>query len=357
MQWTNPNTGSFVWSRTAKDITLTGATSNSMTNPPVQFSVHLNGSSVATFKLTAVSGEVKLRFREILEAILPRRGDTLISTSNSATYGDTVAIQATLDGSSVTTSSMRCFRGGSDELQPTVNVASYWLTWKPLKVNTWPWAKEFLSCVILSSSINVNAKVYFADGGNSVISLASFSSGTVRIGLVNCSPSVIRSSFSNREVIAYDVYSPSLITRRFILKPSDRARGREFLFMNSLGALDTVIATGDVSRETEMDVSSVSINGDETEIANSAVERFKVQTGGIRERRMIDQWQEFFRASERYVLLKGDVVRRIVVDSIEPEMTEHKLSGAAFTYHYAKAFTGRFYQENVLGAFDPSSID
>ena len=352
MQWTNPNTGSFVWSRTASDLTLGGITGSG----PVRFTVTLNGSTVASFDLIPVSGQITLRFREILEAILPRRADTLVGTNSATEYVDTVAIQAAQDSSSLTTATMRCFRGGSDELRDAISVSSHWLTWKPLQTRTWPWAKEFLSCVV-TGSVGVNAKIYFSDGSNSVISLASFSSGSARIGLVNCSPSRIISAASGRTVLAYDVYSPSLITHRFILKSNDRARGREFLFMNSLGALDTVIATGDVSRETEMAVSSISVYGDERELGNAAVEKFKVQTGGIRERRTMDQWQEFFRASERYVLLKGDVVRRIVVDSIEPEMTEHKLSGAAFTYHYAKAFTGRFYQENTLGAFDSSSID
>ena len=122
--------------------------------------------------------------------------------------------------------------------------------------------------------------------------------------------------------------------------------------MNSLGVLDTAFATGDVSRDTESEIATARISGQEVELTNDAVEHFKVNTGGLRKRRDMDQWQDFFRSSDRWVLLQGDDPRRIVIDSIESDMTEHKLSGVSFTYHYADRFSGRHYSDTTLPAFD-----
>ena len=360
MQFTNPNTGAFVWSRTAGDIVLGSISPSDAT---VTFKVKLDGTEVAAFDLTAVSGSITLKFREILEAVLPKASYSFPNTSSART--NTVQITATLNNSTESTSSMYCFRGGSDELRSAFPDTSHWMTWKPQLTRTWSWAKECLSFIKpASTSKSVKAKIYFSDNTDATVTLDSFSSvsSAVSICSIDCSPSRIKAlpSASGKTVLAYDVYvsgsNPSFLAHRFVVKPTT-LRGREFLFFNSLGALDTVFATGDVSRETDMDVSSVTIGEEEVELANGAVEKFKVHTGGIRDRRTMDQWQDFFRSTDRYVLLQGDVVRRIVVDSIEPEMTENKLSGAAITYHYAKAFTGRYYSDSAIPAFDYSNYE
>ena len=355
MNFSNPNTGAFVWSRTASDILLTGGPSS---NNPVLFTVLLNGTEVVNFELVAVSGMITLRFKEILEAVLPR--NNMLSSGRSTRYSDTVAIRASVEGDSVTTSTMVCFRGGSDEQSPAFPYTTHWLTWKPQITNTRSWAKEQLSCIVPpSTAVTVSAKVYFAYHTPVTVTVATFASqsGTT-IGTVDCSPSVIEglANVSNDAMVAYDIYTGSVKAHRFLLKPT-RLRGREFIFRNSLGVWDTVFASGDVSRETKMGLSTVTIDVEETEIANAAVERFTVQTGNLRERRMMDQWQDFFRATERYVFLQGNTPRRIVVDSIEPEMTEHALSSAAVTYHYAKAFTGRYYNDTELDAYDYTATE
>ena len=295
---------------------------------------------MATFTLTAVSGQVTIRFREILEAILPWYSGSQLDTTSTFRFHSFVKIRARQGNSTLDTSTMVCFRGGSDELCQAFPHSSHWLSWKPQVTWTWAWAKEFLSFIVpSSSSVTVSAKVHFADHTNTIVALGTYTSqDVVSIGLVN-------------------VYVGGFImAHRFILKPT-RLRGREFLFVNSLGVLDTVFSAGDVSRETDMAVSSVSVNGEEMEMDSCAVERFKVKTGCIRERRMMDQWQEFFRSTERFVFLQGDVVRRIVVDSIETQMTEHELSDASVTYHYARAFTGRYYEDTDLPVYDYSEMD
>lgn len=358
MNFVNPNSGAFVWSRNASDIIVTGA---SVLSGTVQFTVFLNGTAVSSFGLTSsLSGQVILRFREILEAILPKGEDAQFLTAGSYRYSNTVAIRAEQGDSTASTATMVCFRGGSDELRPAFPSSSHWLTWKPQITDTWPWAREILSCIVpASTTVTVQAKVYFAYHSPVTVTVKAFASqGNASIGMVDCSPTVIEglANVSNDSMIAYDVFTGTVMAHRFILRPT-RLRGREFLFRNSLGVIDTVFATGDVGRETESAVTRVRINRTDQELSNEAEDLFKVQTGHIRDRRMMLQWQEFARSTERYVRLQGDVARRISVTQIDYEMTEHQLSGATVTYHYADTFTGRYFNDTELEDYDYTSAE
>lgn len=354
----NPNSSkAYVFAEKAEDLTVTGLSTSSN----VTIAVYLNGSSVASFELTPhpVSASVVVRFREILNAILPRISNTVPSTTSS--YTNTVYVRATQSGTSVDTSTMFCFRGGFDVLETSFPHTTHWMTWKPQVTRTYKWAKEILSFIKPKlTSRTIFARIYFDDGTSNVVDLGAFSSVSTQVTIcsANCSYSRIKGYgyAANKTVLAYDVYVGDILAHRFIVEPT-RLRQREFLFVNSLGVLDTVFATGDVSRDTESEIATARIDGQDVELTNDAVEHFKVNSGGLRKRRDMDQWQDFFRSTDRWVLLQGDEPRRIVIDSIESDMTEHTLSGVSFTYHLADRFTGRYYDDSALPAFDPSDID
>lgn len=356
---TNPNSSKvYVFAEKAEDLTVTGLSTSSN----VTITVYLDGSSVASFELTPhpTAATAVIRFREILNNILPRVSETVPSTTS--TYTNPVYVRASQGGTNVDTTTMFCFRGGSDALTTGFSHTTHWLTWKPQVTRTYPWAKEVLSLIKpKSTSRTVYAKVYLSTGSSVTVTLGTFSSSSTQVAIcsVNCSLSRIQgfSGVSGKTVLGYDVYCGDILAHRFIVKPA-RLCQREFLFANSLGVLDTVFATGDVARDTEAQVSTALISGQEAELANDAIEHFKVNTGGLRKRREMDQWQDFFRSPYRWVILRDDAtVRRIVVDSIESDMTEHRLSGASFTYHYAHRFTGRYYSDSALPAFDYSNYE
>ena len=352
---TNPNSSkAYVFAENAEDLTVTGLS----TSLNVTIAVYLHGASVASFELTPnpASASVVVRFREILNAILPRITCTVPSTTSS--YFNAVYVRATQGNTYVETSTIYCFRGGFDAHETSFSNTTHWLTWKPQVTRTYPWASEVISFIKPKlTSRTIYAKIYFSNGTSSTVTLGTFSSSPTNtqetVCSVNCSYSRIKgfSSAANKTVLAYDVYGGDILAHRFIVKPT-RLRQREFLFVNSLGVLDTAFATGDVSRDTESEMATARISGQDVELTNYAVEHFKVSTGGLRKRRDMDQWQDFFRSTDRWVLLQGDDPRRIVIDSIESEMTEHKLSGVSFTYHYADRFSGRHYSDTALPAFD-----
>lgn len=356
----NPNSSkAYVFAEKAEDLTVTGLSTSSN----VTIAVYLNGSSVASFELTPhpVSASVVVRFREILNAILPRITCSVPSAKSS--YFNAVYVRATQGNAYVETSTMYCFRGGFDAMETSFPHTTHWLTWKPQCTRTYKWAKEILSFIKPKlTSRTVYAKIYYSDRTSETITLVTFTHTAldtqVTSCMVNCSYSRILGLLSTvgKTILAYDVYGGDILAHRFIVEPN-RLRQREFLFANSLGVLDTVFATGDVSRDTESEIAVARIDGQDVELTNDAVEHFKVNSGGLRKRRDMDQWQDFFRSTDRWVLLQGDELRRIVIDSIESDMTEHKLSGASFTYHYADRFTGRYYSDSALPAFDYSNYE
>lgn len=359
MQWTNPNTGDIVWSRTAKDLVLEDCYG------PIDFRIELNGAVAATFTLTAISYRITLRFRDILEAILPENGNLPASDSAVFRFSDTVEISATMyntgdSPATLSTGVMTCIRGGSDELSPEFPHDTHWLTWKPQVTDTWAWARERLACVVPArTGVTVTARIYYAFHSPETVTLASFpSQNTASVCIVDCSLSRIEalSGVTNETIVAYDIRTGTVFPHRFIVRRT-RLIGREFLFMNSFGVPDTVFATGMVSRESVSEVALIRINHEDREIANKTVERFKIQTGFIRDRRAMDQWQEFVRSKIRFVMLQGDVPRRIVVDGTEFEMTEHTLSSAVVSYHFANAFTGRYYDDTELEDYEYTAAE
>lgn len=354
MRFSISNPNGYLFSRTAPSLDLVEVGGDYL----VDFKVTVNGylDSQVEFSLRAVNGTVHLRLDEMLEVLLPRISPSIPNTTTS--YNNEVEVLATRSAAyDSALKTVWCFRGGIDGDQADRR----WLTWKPQVTRTWLWASEILSFLLPTNvSKTVYAKVYLDTGTSVRVTMGTFNASVSepRICSVNCSLSRILdfSSVSGNTVLAYDVYATDIPAHRFIVG-RERVRVREFLFENSLGVLDTVFATGDVSRETDSNVMKFCREGSQMELFNDAVERFKVNAGGIRERRMMDHWQDFFRSNDRYVLLQGGDVRRIIVDSIEPEMVEHKLSGASVTYHYADKFKGRFHADTEVSAFDYDKYD
>lgn len=326
------------------------------------FTVLLEGNVVASFKLSPVNDSFRLPLRDLLRAILPKLDPPSSGQEVSPiSVHRQVTIQMGIDGDLDAYGSVvfyACLGGEDDKVVESVTV-THWLTWKPQVTVTYPWAKEYLALLKAEGSVHnqVVAKLYWKDHGLETVQLAVLPIQNYQQVLMmdcSCERVLALSSVEDDTLMAYDVEREGFMPHRFLIGDEDR-QAREFIFRNSLGVFDTVFATGDVSRETGSEVVTVRSASDEREVNNDAVERFAAQSGTLTQTREIDQWQDFFRSSERYVLLPGDVVRRIVVDGLEQNLTEHIISGVKVTYHYADAFTGRHYDDTELDDYDYTS--
>lgn len=348
------------WSLTAKDVSLQGIDGTS-----VAFTVYMDGQAVTTFSLVPVNSTIKLSLRGILEAILPQETGINPMSSGLAERngGHTVTIAAADDLGASASMDLTCFRGGIDENAGN-GKTTQWLSWKPQASQTLRWGRELLSLLLMPgySSSKVQVTIYYLYHSPETVDLAS--APTVLnskpcIWTYDCSYETIAElgTYSDEDtILAYDITMGTLPRRRFILSPTDK-RGREFIFKNSMGVLDTLYTAGDVVFEEESNVSTSVVNNRETEIDNAFIARQKVSTGLIQREREIANLYDLLRSNERYIMAPGDTARRIVVDGIDSDISFGKPSAATITFHLADGFTGSYYEDKNLGEYEFTSAE
>lgn len=354
MFFTHDNTASMAWSLTAKDILLRGVSGTVVT-----FNVQLDGQDAATFNLIPIEGGITLSLRGLLEAILPKETgvDPMLSGLASRTGGHSVAISATDDLQNTASVTLTCFSGGIDESGD--DRATRWLSWKPQVTTSYRWGRELLSLLLMPgyASSQVKVTIYYLYNSPEIVTLAA--APTVEnskpcIWVYDCSYATIAALASHSAedtILAYDITMGALPRRRFILAPTDN-RGREFIFRNSMGVLDTLFTAGDVESTGESDTATARNNNKETEVSNTFVTRQKVSTGLLQREREIANLLDFLRSNERYVLTPGDSAKRIIVDNIESDISFGQPSSASVTFHLADGFSGLYFEDENIEEYE-----
>lgn len=348
------------WSLTAKDITLQGVTGSVVT-----FTVQLDAQTVTTFDLVPVNGSITLSLRNILEAILPLETglNPMLSGMAVRSGGHDVAISAVDDLNYTASMSLTCFRGGIDDSAGN-DKSTRWLSWKPQVSQTFRWGRELLSLLLMPSysTSQVRATIYYLYHSPEIVTLASAPSvanSKPCIWNYDCSFSTIAGlgTYSDVDtIVAYDITMGNLPRRRFILAPTDN-RGREFIFKNSMGALDTLFTSGKVDAEHESKATTAKVNNKERELSIELTAMQKVSTGLLQREREVANLYDFLRSNERYVLAPGDTARRIIVDSTDSDISLGEPSGASITFHLADGFTGEYYEDKNIGEYEFTSAE
>lgn len=343
------------WSLSAKDILLQG-----VSGTVVAFTVQLDGQDVASFDLIPISGKISLSMRGLLEAILPPETglDPMLSRMAVRSGAHEVTIAAADDFGDTASVSLTCFRGGIDESAGN-GKSTRWLSWKPQVSQTFRWGRELLSLLLMpgSASSQVKVTIYYLYHSPEIVTLAAAPSvvnSKPCIWNYDCSYETIAALSSHAEddtILAYDITMGALPRRRFILGPTDN-RGREFIFSNSMGVLDTLFTTGEIDAESESEVTSAKVDNNEREIANDFTARQKVTTGLLQKEREIANLYDFLRSNERYILPPGGTAKRIIVDETESDIAFEKPSGASITFHLAEGFTGGYYEDQNIGEYE-----
>lgn len=359
MIFVHDNTESMAWSLNAKDLLLQGISGSDVT-----FTVQLDGETVTTFNLVPYDGKIRISLRDLLEAILPQDTDINPMTQGLAVRSGHQLLVSALDNLGASTSvSLTCFRGGIDENAGN-SKSTQWLSWKPQVSPTYAWGRELLSLLLMPGypSSQVAVTIYYLYHSPEIVTLANAPSlvdNKPCIWTYDCSFETIAALASHAEddsILAYDITMGALPRRRFILSLPDN-RAREFIFANSMGVLDTLFTTGELSSGAESSTSVSLIGHNEKEVANAFVAKLKASTGLLQHEREIANLYDFLRSTERYVLAPDDIARRIVVDSIETDISFGRESGATFTYHLADGFTGRHYEDKNLGEYEFTSAE
>ncbi len=348
------------WSLSAKDILLQGIAGSVVT-----FTVQMDGQSVITFELIPLDGKITLSLRGLLEAILPAETglNPMLSGMAVRSGAHAISISAEDDLDNTASMSLTCFRGGIDESAGN-GKTTRWLSWKPQVSQTFRWGRELLSLLLMPGyeSSQVRVTIYYLYHSPETVVLATAPTvinAKPCIWNYDCSYETIAElgTYSEEDtIVAYDITMGALPRRRFILGDTDK-RGREFVFQNSMGVLDTLFTTGEIKEEHETEIATAKVDNRETEIANTFTARQKVTTGLLQKEREITNLYDFLRSNERYVLAPGGTTKRIVVDSTESDIAFGQPSGASITFHLADGFSGGYYEDKNLGEYEFTSAE
>lgn len=157
-----------------------------------------------------------------------------------------------------------------------------------------------------------------------------------------------KAGLAGHRITAYDIHLESSVrdddgnvtetvkseTLRFIVP--DR-KATVFEFVSSVGAMETVYATGRRKTELESEASSFTNGGVETELVNDWRITHETFTGHLASADELRFWREFFASSKRYAVVDGEPLR-IAVTEIDAESTEGELGAFSFKWRFADRY-------------------
>ena len=243
--------------------------------------------------------------------------------------------------------------------------ARNFLTWQGQIVTMPAWQPQWLSVVKLNRDpqfLRIKSRLYTAEGIERTQDIFTASEeGIVRI---NVSFELLwRNICVSEELtpIAYDIYGLGAdsisepdtagaknypFAQRYILR-SGNFRDRCFLFQNSLGGFDTIIASGLSTLLPEGEVDTFINQGREAELSNDYTSIWQQNTGYISSSSIARQWQEFLHSSNRYLYADGEW-KQIIVTEYEVKHKEAALNSYTFKYHLSEKDEGNYYDRAEL---------
>lgn len=363
MNWTDPNNSALIWSLSAKDLTLstTGVTS---------FVVNVALQQKAAFSLYPVAGNITIRLRELLNAVLPDYPD--LPSYNTACE---VEIIATCGSESVSWSK-HCIRGGVGAGNTGVGECLQGGGMVRIIPRS---GKEYLSVLgyyhaaeIDETVRGVRLQCFLMDKRNDVINSGfaydpvNFESDT-GIGETTFDVSLdailtllpLPSGATIRDVrqmriYVYWIVDPSgrpssllLGPKRYFVYSGETDRVKELCYRNSAGAFQSLYARGRRTSQMESETLSFLRDAIDRELTNDSMKKFTVDSGNLTSVEDRMAWEEFFRSRHRYVYENGVFVP-IVVDEISSEMPRGILSAVTVTYHLSERYEGYIQGEGTI---------
>lgn len=134
--------------------------------------------------------------------------------------------------------------------------------------------------------------------------------------------------------------------QRYILRP-DRYNDVCFGFENTLGAFDTLMLEGKQTYQPEGDISTFKTYTTEKELINDYTSIWEASTGRLETERSANQYQDFLKSTNRYVLMKG-IWRRIIVSDYKVKHSRGESNSYTFKYHLADKNEGRYFNREEL---------
>lgn len=134
--------------------------------------------------------------------------------------------------------------------------------------------------------------------------------------------------------------------QRYVLRP-EHYNDVCFGFENTLGGFDTLMLEGKQTYQPEGDISTFKTNTTEKELINEYTSIWEANTGRLETERTANQFQDFLKSTNRYVLMQG-IWRRLIVTEYKIKHYQGESNSYTFKYHLADKNEGRFYERAEL---------
>lgn len=361
-----------IFAKNLKDISLA-------TSLDTLITVGLSGGPLSreetlSFTLTPVDGVIVIKVSELARRLLTRYDATVDVIIPDKVYDydcvladfPTLTISASNASGQCTWSTPVTVGGyGNREIADEASFfRKNFLTFRPQVVKTSFGLKEELTLFNVEAVTRaISARLYFRNDLPYEVILAHFGA-TPKMFRIDVSPAAIKAVADyygyTDEILAYDIFgveggvaSPVAglpFAQRFVLTPPS-PRHTSFFFQNSLGAFDTVTATGQRTSLSEGEASLFTSGRREYTLDTGLYESFEVNTGYIRSRAEKYLWDEFLLSPYRWLLLPDGTHREVVIDDFDASYTFSQLSSYTFTYRLSTPEPGHILPRTTLNDY------
>lgn len=211
------------------------------------------------------------------------------------------------------------------------------LTWQPNDKAVTYYSPEYLT-YFAPQACSIKVKAYFEDGSNGVVTLVSPTEDTCYT--LNMQYAVISGKFNGRHPMYYDVWVENASGTRLSYVQRYRASEKQsedeswYLFLNSLGGLDSLRAYGAI-KDTPEYTHNIANIGDTSEEYRVDCQRLHVRNTGYLTPEESRWLQDLFVSRQKYVYTISGLYKIIFTSSDGNSDSSNLPDSYSFTYRYA----------------------
>lgn len=338
-----------LFSGNLRDVILEGIKS-----PEIMVSVWVGrGNSKIEFTLYSYEGKVVIRLKEIMEALASYFKEADVTAPWVDLYYNKVSIKfeekhKEKKGGDSIMWEREIIIGTAPTKKEDIYKAGAWLTTKPKVAKTFVDSEEELWTLGRSGSISV--KVYFKFQIPRIIPL--FYSLGPHLLSVDASFNTVKGvlqelDYDIENILGYDVvFVPESSTveeafekeenvQRFrLLRPSYPVN--DFVFRNTLGAIEHIHAAGQHGKELEITVNTFFSQGETKELSNESELIYESNSGALESEDEVRYWYQFLTSKERYIKTSPVDYKRITVIDSESKSIFGEINNIKFRWKFAK---------------------
>lgn len=233
---------------------------------------------------------------------------------------------------------------GDDSMIAEAFVPFNFLTWQPQILNTTTKAPQWLRYVAMYPG-RMYARLYYSDKSSddqvemNVIDKDCIYTANVSYGIM------LNLSDKTKTLAAYDVWMEfekpgatapySSYVQRYMCK-SEPLSADWFVFVNTLGGIDSVCYTGELINDNDLEITTAKINNVTVDFDTKTSEKLTKSTGFLDSDNRKSQALEFIRSSARFYIIDGEMLPIHMIDA-KLSTKKGELGGFDFTFGFSKA--------------------